>query len=46
LALPFSPSDAKMGEVFEFSVYHLMPLARPADFPLRAVAFLDGKETK
>jgi hypothetical protein len=37
LALPFSPSDAKMGEVFEFSIYHLMPLARPADFPARVV---------
>lgn len=37
LALPFSPSDARMGEVFEFSIYHLMPLARPADFPARVV---------
>jgi len=26
LAFPFSPSDAKMGEVYEFSLYHLMPL--------------------
>lgn len=26
LAFPFSPSDAKMGKVFEFSVYHLMTL--------------------
>lgn len=24
LAFPFSPSDAKMGEVYEFNVYHLM----------------------
>jgi hypothetical protein len=37
LALPFSPSDARMGEVFEFSIYHLMPLARPAGFPARVV---------
>jgi hypothetical protein len=46
LALPFSPSDARMGEVFEFSVYHLMPVARPADFPLRAVTVRGGKEPK
>ncbi len=26
LAFPFSPSDAKMGAAFEFSVYHLMPV--------------------
>jgi hypothetical protein len=24
LAFPFSPSDIKMGNVYEFSVYHLM----------------------
>ena len=35
LALPFSPSDARMGEVYEFSVYHLMPVAGPTDFPAR-----------
>ncbi len=46
LALPFSPSDARMGEVFEFSLYHLMPMARPDGFPLREVAFRGGKETK
>jgi len=46
LALPFSPSDAKMGEVFEFSVYHLMPLARPDDFPARVVTVRGGKESK
>jgi hypothetical protein len=38
LAFPFSPSDARMGEVFEFSIYHLMPVAHPEDFPLRQVA--------
>ena len=46
LALPFSPSDARMGEVFEFSVYHLMPLARPDDFPTRIVTVRGGKEPK
>ncbi len=46
LALPFSPSDAKMGEVFEFSLYHLMPLARPDDFPVRVVTVHGGKEPK
>jgi len=46
LALPFSPSDARMGEVFEFSLYHLMPLARPDDFPSRVVSFRGGKEPK
>ena len=46
LALPFSPSDAKMGEVFEFSVYHLMPVARPDGFPSRTVEFRGGKESK
>ncbi len=46
LALPFSPSDAKMGEVFEFSLYHLMPVVRPEDFPTRIVMVRGGKETK
>ena len=46
LALPFSPSDAKMGEVFEFSLYHLMPVVRPEDFPTRIVTVRGGKETK
>jgi len=26
LAFPFSPSDIKAGEVFEFSIYHLMEI--------------------
>lgn len=26
LAFPFSPSDMKCGEVYEFSIYHLMPV--------------------
>jgi len=46
LALPFSPSDARMGEVYEFSVYHLMPLARPDGFPARTVTVRGGKERK
>jgi len=33
LAFPFSPSDVSMGEVYEFSLYHLMPVADPAKFP-------------
>ncbi|OGS35710.1 MAG: 3-methylaspartate ammonia-lyase [Elusimicrobia bacterium RIFOXYB2_FULL_49_7] len=35
LAFPFSPSDASMGEVFEFSLYHLMPVKDPAAFPMK-----------
>jgi hypothetical protein len=34
LAFPFSPSDAKMGAVYEFSVYHLMPVRDQGIFPL------------
>jgi hypothetical protein len=35
LAFPFSPSDAKMGEVFEFNVYHLMKIDDPKSlFPV------------
>jgi len=34
LAFPYSPSDFKAGEVYEFSVYHLMRIADPkAAFP-------------
>jgi len=29
LAFPYSPSDFKAGEVYEFSVYHLMRIADP-----------------
>jgi hypothetical protein len=32
LAFPFSPSDFKVGEVFEFSVYHLMEVDDPCEF--------------
>jgi len=37
LAFPFSPSDVRMGAVYEFSVYHLMPVADQAMFPLKIV---------
>ena len=30
LAFPFSPSDVRMGECFEFAVYHLMDVQDPA----------------
>lgn len=33
LAFPFSPSDISMGEVFGFSIYHLMELDETALFP-------------
>jgi len=35
LALLFSPSDIRMGAVYEFAVYHLMKIEDPADFPLK-----------
>lgn len=34
LAFPFSPSDVRMGAVYEFAIYHLMRLDNPAGFPL------------
>ncbi|MGD0781559.1 MAG: 3-methylaspartate ammonia-lyase, partial [Candidatus Aminicenantales bacterium] len=37
LAFPFSPSDVRMGPVFEFSVYHLMPVADQSIFPMTIV---------
>ncbi|HOY98979.1 MAG TPA: acyclic terpene utilization AtuA family protein [Candidatus Aminicenantes bacterium] len=37
LAFPFSPSDVRMGETFEFSVYHLMPLTGRTPFPVKIV---------
>jgi len=40
LAFPFSPSDAKMGEVFEFNVYHLMKVKDPKTlFPIEYIKF-------
>jgi len=37
LAFPFSPSDIKMGEVFEFSMYHLMEIDNQDMFKLRII---------
>ena len=37
LAFPFSPSDVRMGETFEFSVYHLMPVIGRTPFPVKVV---------
>ncbi|NLX66653.1 MAG: DUF1446 domain-containing protein [Bacteroidales bacterium] len=35
LAFPFSPSDCKMGEVYEFNIYHLMKVEDPKTlFPI------------
>lgn len=43
LAFPFSPSDCKVGEVFEFSVYHLMKVDNPTDyFPIKYIQFNNG----
>lgn len=40
LAFPFSPSDAKMGEVYEFNVYHLMKVDNPTTlFPIEYFQF-------
>ncbi len=44
LAFPFSPSDCKMGEVFEFNVYHLMKVDDPVSlFPIEYKIFNNGK---
>ena len=40
LAFPCSPSDCKMGEVYEFNVYHLMKVDNPTDlFPIEYMEF-------
>jgi hypothetical protein len=45
LAFPFSPSDFKVGEVYEFSMYHLMKVEDPAKlFPVNYCKIVDGKE--
>ena len=33
LAFPFSPSDVQAGTVFEFALYHLMPVDQTTLFP-------------
>ncbi len=44
LAFPFSPSDSKVGEVYEFNVYHLMKVESPtAHFPITYRQFTEGK---
>ena len=40
LAFPFSPSDCKVGEVFEFNIYHLMKVENPLEhFPIEYIQF-------
>lgn len=44
LAFPFSPSDCKVGEVFEFNVYHLMKVDSPTEhFPIIYTQITNGK---
>ncbi len=45
LAFPFSPSDTPMGEVYEFSLYHLMEISSQRLFPLK-VEQVEGKKGK
>jgi len=45
LAFPFSPSDFPAGEVFEFSLYHLMEIDRPDDFPIEIETIRRGVVT-
>lgn len=43
LAFPFSPSDCRVGEVYEFNIYHLMKVNDPADlFPINYIQFNKG----
>ena len=43
LALPFSPSDIRVGQAYTFGVYHLMRIDSQEIFPIEIVA-IDGKE--
>ena len=43
LAFPFSPSDIRMGDVYGFSIYHLMEIEDPAGFPLEVVPVRRGE---
>lgn len=47
LAFPFSPSDAKMGEVYEFNIYHLLKV-EPNEklFSASYIHFSKGNENK
>ncbi|MCL2527217.1 MAG: DUF1446 domain-containing protein [Defluviitaleaceae bacterium] len=43
LAFPFSPSDTKMGDVYEFCIYHVMEVADPCQFfPIEIVDIKGG----
>lgn len=45
LAFPFSPSDFKAGEVFEFSLYHLMEVDDPCEcFQMEVMEIKGGNE--
>lgn len=44
LAFPFSPSDCKMGEVYEFNIYHLLEVDDPTSlFPIEYMNFEKGE---
>jgi hypothetical protein len=46
LAFLYSPAELDAGEVFEFSVYHLMKVDTALElFPITLAAFVDGKVT-
>lgn len=45
LAFPFSPSDFRVGEVYEFNVYHLMRVDNPTvHFPINYLTFNKGSQ--
>lgn len=47
LAFPFSPSDSRVGEVYEFNVYHLLQVDNPVDlFPITYSKFNKGELKK
>ena len=47
LALPYSPSDFKAGDVFEFSIYHIIETDDPCEmFPIKYHTMKNGKLAK
>lgn len=45
LAFPFSPSDAEMGEVYQFSLYHLLEIESESQlFPIEYLEIDGGKQ--
>lgn len=42
LALPYSPSDFQVGEIFGFSMYHLLPVDNPEALFPRTMTRLEG----